>query len=557
MGAIDLENGSEERLPRRLGRYVLLSRLTEGGMTEVYAARLAEEVGPGRVLVIKVLPRAVADDPEAELRFLSEARIVLNLTHGNITTAFEFSRDEAERPFLVMEYVPGPSLRRLLHAIRRTGKRLPIEDGLFVMAEVAKALSYAHNVKVATEHGHGIIHRDISPDNIVISTSGQVKLTDFGIAHFARAQSFGPVFGKPAYIAPEVARGAEPSVVSDIYSVGAVLFECIGGEPPFKGRDDKETLSLLKSEPVPPVYRDLVELPDELKRLVRSLLEKDPKERLQSATEMEVRLRGLLRECHPSYTESHLSNTISRYFSPDDFMDPTPRESLIKALVDAGVVVSGEESTDELLDNRTVPMPISSLPPPRSAPSPTSMRRKGMIAVASVGGLALSTLGVLVYLFHGSPRTGPVDHAQSSAENAVGEKDKASHTTVIEHPKADDRSAVEAVEKLPTPAKIAKMRKISKLSRQKARTVKSSTAKPKRSEAVEYGWLNINSYPWSYVSVDGRRLKGHTPYRRIKIPSGPHLLVFENPELNLKSQKRVIVTPWEEVNVGLRLGDHE
>lgn len=561
MGAIDLENGSNERLPRRLGRYVLLSRLTEGGMTEVYAARLAEEVGPGRVLVIKVLPHSVADDPDAELRFLSEARIVLNLTHGNITTAFEFGRDDAGRPFLVMEYVPGPSLRRLLAAIRRDGKTLPIEDGLFIVAEVAKALSYAHSVKVATENGRGIIHRDISPDNIVISTSGQVKLTDFGIAHFARTQSFGPVFGKPAYIAPEVARGADPSVVSDIYSTGAVLFECIGGEPPFKGRDDKETLSLLKSEPVPPVYRETVELPEELNTLMQELLEKEPSERLQLASEMEIRLRNLLRECHPTYTESHLSKTIYDYFSPDDFIDPTPRESLVKALVDAGIGISGDESTEELLDNQTVRMPISSLPPPRTESHAFSGSNRTRNAVLSAGGaLVLAVLfGVLIFFFRDTNEPKSDDRRESLTEQLTKPSNDP-HMASIENPKTEDIPDLdETTAKTPTSSKRSKTRRFVKSNKKEPvhANIKSSGKKPKQAEAVEYGWLNINSYPWSYVSVDGRRLDGHTPYRRVKLKAGAHQLVFENPELNLKSQKRVVVAPWEEVNVGLRLSNKE
>jgi serine/threonine protein kinase len=221
-------------------------------MTEVYAARLAEEVGPGRLLVIKILPKSHKDDPDAEARFLEEARIILNMTHGNITAAFEFGREDG-RPFLVMEYVPGPSLRRLLDAHKSTDRKLEIQDSLFVSREVCRALSYAHSFSDHAGSGKGIIHRDISPGNILISTTGQVKLSDFGIAEFMHSGFFGPVWGKAAYIAPEVASGAPPSPASDLYSLGTVLYECLTGVPPIVGATDKETLKLVSTaQPQPP-----------------------------------------------------------------------------------------------------------------------------------------------------------------------------------------------------------------------------------------------------------------------------------------------------------------
>ena len=115
--------GRHGPLPRRLGRYILLRELHGGGMTEVYNARFAKEIGPVRPLVIKLLPQGTESDTNAEARFLEEARIVLNLTHGNIATAFEFSRAEG-RPFLVMEYIPGPSLKSLIRSARKQNQPL-------------------------------------------------------------------------------------------------------------------------------------------------------------------------------------------------------------------------------------------------------------------------------------------------------------------------------------------------------------------------------------------------------------------------------------------------
>jgi hypothetical protein len=535
-------------------------------MTEVYAARLAEEVGPGRMLVIKVLPDSVADDPDAESRFLAEARIVLNLTHGNIATAFEFGRDEAGRPFLVMEYIPGPSLRGLLSTIHQKGEQLRIEDSLFIMAEVSKALSYAHGFSSGGVE-KGIIHRDISPDNIVISTSGQVKLTDFGIAHFVRARTYGPIFGKAAYIAPEVAGGGAPTGASDIYSVGAVLYECLAGSPPFKGKDDRETLQQVKKEPPAPFSTQREGISSELEELVLSLLEKSPDKRPSTAAEMEVRIRSLLRKHHASYTESDFARTINLHFSSSDFMDPTPRESLKKALAEAGVVLTGEETTDELLENRTVRL---------DAGVGARKKRETLLSghafkIAVLGSVLLIVSGGAVLLFGRSiarpdsaaelvddtaPPAAQVAGAPSSVQS--GEPNVIKKTTFkasdIEDTAGDTADSKPPVEKKHgkriTPQidrpRASKRRDTDDV-KQKVKNASSSA------EQTEWGWLNINSYPWSYVKVDGRKLPGHTPHRRVKLKSGRHVLEFENPELKLKSQKTVEVSPWEEANIGVRL----
>jgi serine/threonine protein kinase len=553
---LTIDSGRQEGLPRQLGRYVLLSRLTEGGMTEVYAARLANEVGPGRMLVIKVLPKSVAADPEAESRFLSEARIVLNLTHGNITTAFEFGRDENGRPFLVMEYVPGPSLRRLLSALQQKGGALPIADGLFIVAEVAKALSYAHGVRVPSENATGIVHRDISPDNIVISTSGQVKLTDFGIAHFARAQTFGPIFGKPAYIAPEVAAGASPSVVSDIYSTGAVLYECLTGVPPFKGKNDKETLRRLAEETAQPLAVHRPEVPERLESLMTSLLEKDPDVRLARAGQMEVTLRGFLRENHPAYTESHLAETIGAHFSLADFMDPTPRESLIQELMDAGMALSGEESTDELLENRTIPIDGDDKGPTAADARRNRFGRRGVFPALIFGVplIAMVALALLVRPFGEQPIPrvdDPGDEITPAKAEIIHDEPKTPATleTGPSHALKIENVVEEAF-----PKSTAQKGRPHAVKKRKSDEETASVRGTGSAEAsAEWGWLNINSYPWSYVTVDGKKLNGHTPYRRIRLKSGPHQLVFENPELKLRLEKRVVVVSWEETNIGVRL----
>lgn len=529
-------------------------------MTEVYAAKLAEEVGPGRALVIKVLPKTAVDDPDAEARFLAEARIILNLTHGNITAAFEFARDDAGRPFLVMEYVPGPSLRRLCIAAEKVGAKLDIPDALFVTAEVLKALSYAHSFSVVNEGGSsGIIHRDISPDNVVISTSGQVKLTDFGIAEFTQTRIAGPIFGKPAYIAPETAAGTAPSFASDLYSTGVVLYECLTGKPPFKGETDKHTLALSASETLQPPSALRSGVSETLDALLLELLDKDPQKRPKSASLVEVRLRAILQQSVPEYTEFHLAKTVGTYFKPSAFNPMETGDGLRASLLAAGISVSGLETTDDLLTGGTVPLSV--LDSQKTVSPSTKPFRWAKVVWMGAILLAAVVVAVRILLPIRPDKADAIFAAQSHTDINTAEN------TVIEVPDSQSQSqsvpsdlvhitddveppAANAVPNTEAPSSRIIVKRRPPTAKPQATT---KTTKKPPPDAGEWGWLNINSYPWSFVSVDGNRLEGHTPYRRIKLRAGPHTLVFENPDLALKAVQKVTVSSWEETNIGVRL----
>ncbi|MCP4199803.1 MAG: serine/threonine protein kinase [Proteobacteria bacterium] len=522
------ETGSFYILPRQLGRYVLLSRLHGGGMTEVYAARLAEEVGPGRLLVIKILPKSRKDDPEAEARFLEEARIILNMTHGNITAAFEFGREDG-RPFLVMEYVPGPSLRRLLDSRQNTRRQLNLQDSLFISREVCRALSYAHSFSDHAGSGKGIIHRDISPGNILISTAGQVKLSDFGIAEFVHGGFFGPLWGKAAYVAPEVASGGAPSPASDLYSLGTVLYECLTGAPPIIGNNDKETLKLVSTDQPKPPSIIRTELSTELDIHLLRLLKKDPQQRPSSASELEVELTTMLGNAGPSYTEPDLAKTVQQYFSAEDFSVQTPKENLRSSILQAGVALHGGETTEDLLATKTVPLDGQTKTAHKKFIDLTvkTEQKKGRSRNwLRVGLLLILFIVTAVFALNQIEQT---EKQRTSIGNRVKAHSSRSSTASL---KTDGQKP--AQEKAP---------------RTKERIGENNQVP----EAAEWGWLNINSYPWSYVSVDGKKLSGHTPYSKIKLPTGTHVLIFENPQLGLKTTKKVTIKAWEESNIGVRL----
>jgi serine/threonine-protein kinase len=265
----------------RLGRYELLEELGRGAMGVVYKAR---DPQIDRLVALKVLATAPGLDPgEAQQhrdRFQREARAAGRLAHPNIVTIHDVGEDQG-RTFLVMELVEGQALDRIL----RTRRPLPLAEVLTIGEQVASALDYAHR--------HGIIHRDVKPANILLSPEGGVKVTDFGIARITGADTTqaGQTFGTPSYMSPEQVQGLTLDGRSDVFSLGAVLYEVLSGERAFQG----ETLStiiyrILHEEPIP-LRRHVPTLPAALEACLQKALAKDPAARYALATDVARDLR--------------------------------------------------------------------------------------------------------------------------------------------------------------------------------------------------------------------------------------------------------------------------
>src|SRR5690606_10307553 len=222
-------------MSRALGRYELLRPLARGGMGEVYLAR-RRAAGVEKWLVVKRMRPERAGDTRFLDLFMREARLSMSLAHQNIVPVFDFGRID-DQVFLAMERVEGKDLGS---SIAKAGKGMPPLLAAFIAAESGQALDYAHHRKGPDGTNLGIVHRDVTPRNVLLSWSGEVKLTDFGIAALA---GDGPtkLIGTPAYMAPEQARGEPTDVRADVYAVGMVLREALTGERGRRG-DDRETV---------------------------------------------------------------------------------------------------------------------------------------------------------------------------------------------------------------------------------------------------------------------------------------------------------------------------
>jgi serine/threonine-protein kinase len=269
------------------GRYELLELIGSGGMSSVWKAhdRLLD-----RIVAIKVLHEQFTADEEYVERFRREARSVAQLSHPNIVTVIDRGEDEG-RQFIVFECVEGENLKQL---IERSG-RLPVRDALLMALQMGRALAFAHD--------RGLVHRDVKPQNVLLNEDGQAKMTDFGIARSVDVQGVtitGTVLGTSEYIAPEQARGQRVDALTDVYSLGVVLYELLTGSVPFQGENFVAIALRHVNEPPPSVLERRPDAPPRVAMAVERAMAKRPEERFQSMDEFVSELEDALADFDPA-----------------------------------------------------------------------------------------------------------------------------------------------------------------------------------------------------------------------------------------------------------------
>lgn len=260
------------------GRYQVLSRLSAGGMGEVYRAK---DVVLGRIVAIKVLPPEFAQDESFVERFRHEAQAAARLSHTNVVHVYDWGEWESTY-FMVMEYVRGKNLRELLAVHKFFAPQQAVE----ICDQMAAGLEAAHS--------QGLVHRDIKPENVLVSADGIAKVADFGIARLAQtSETTSSLFGTIAYAAPEQIRNQPADVRTDVYSIGCVLYEMLTGAPPFEG-DAASIIHMHLSEPAPPPSRERREVTDELDDLIVRATDPEPNKRFQNVSQLRTELRSAL-----------------------------------------------------------------------------------------------------------------------------------------------------------------------------------------------------------------------------------------------------------------------
>ncbi|MEO8701129.1 MAG: serine/threonine-protein kinase [Kofleriaceae bacterium] len=269
-------------------QYELLARLAEGGMAEIFLARVASLAGFERHVVLKRIHQEHNDDPRWVNMFLDEARLAAQLHHPNIAQVFDLGR-LGDAYFYTMEYVHGEDVRNILARTSALNSRVPIDVVLSVVVSALAGLSHAHDRCSSDGKPLGVVHRDVSPSNIMVSYEGVVKVVDFGVAKATSKSTetqAGTIMGKVAYLSPEQCRSWEIDHRSDLFSLGIVMYELLTHERPFRRVNDYETLqAVVRYEPPPPSTL-VPAIPPELDAIVMRALAKDPADRFATATEM-------------------------------------------------------------------------------------------------------------------------------------------------------------------------------------------------------------------------------------------------------------------------------
>jgi serine/threonine protein kinase len=524
-------------------KYRLGERIGGGGMAEVFEATLVGVAGFARPVAVKRMLPSLSSDLTFGEMFVNEARIASLLQHANIVTVLDFDRDQEGRYFLVMELIRGMDLRQLADS-----GRLPAAVAVHIGCEMLRGLDYAHELE---HEGRrlGIVHRDISPHNVMISWDGAVKLVDFGIAKAVAATGAsrtGSIKGKLAYMSPEQAGALELDGRSDLFAVGVVLHELLVGQRLFRGSTEPEVLARVLTQPIPRPSELRPDVPADLDAAIMSLLERDRDRRCASAHQaLEVLLssgsssaRGglelerLLSERFPDRGRKRRPATagsgaplLATPTAPTAVPEAHPARSGDVTARGPGspsgtppppVAPSGSEATlparPAALQPQTWAAPNDAdTPPPRDRP-----RRPWRAGLVVVLAAAAVTAGALI------------------ARNAIqGDEPEPAPLAAIAAPPDAGSPLVDAAAAEPDAAPVQP-------------SVDRPRDKPRERDR-EPGILHVTVQPWAEVIVDGK-LKGPTP-QTVRLSPGPHKLLLRNREVGKHETVPVTIQSGKTISI--------
>src|SRR5580704_13969171 len=275
---------------KSLGKFEILGKIGQGAMGVVYKAR---DPFIGRLVALKTITTGLADDPALLERFYQEARSAGALQHPNIVTIFELGKQD-DTPFIAMQYLEGESLDRVIER----QPVLPLSQKLGYIVYVCRALEYAHK--------RGVVHRDIKPGNVMVTTEGTVMVVDFGIARLAESSKTqsGLIIGTLGYMSPQLLRGGRAEARSDIWAVGVMLYELLAYQRPFNGDNQAALMMNILTQEMPPLSETAPGTPEDVSLLVARMLQKDTGGRFQSMEEVLIELEPVWRRLQQSEVSS-------------------------------------------------------------------------------------------------------------------------------------------------------------------------------------------------------------------------------------------------------------
>jgi serine/threonine-protein kinase len=512
--------------PARLGRYVIDGMLATGGMGAVYRAHAEGPAGFFKTVVVKCIAQFHAAERETLELFLNEARLAALLAHPNIVQTFELGEEHGVY-YQAMEYVEGPNLRELLTAVRERGERLPVAVASHLCAQALHGLSYAHCFRDASGEARPILHRDVSPENVILSTGGTVKVADFGIARMTSpgSRTTGLMRGKVAYMAPErLHQGESVDARCDVFSAGVMLYELLAGGRPFDGQGPLAVARAILEGRPPALRERRPEVPEALATLVHRALSRSPAARFASALELATALESFATGTGHVVTQGQLAALAQSvpqkpqagHTRPLEGSDERPTTPA-KVAAELGLPFESEELTPP-------PLPVAPEPTAQAMRVPWLTRS----AAAALGaGLAL---GALLGLFNAlKPEPAPEPMAEPAP--AVGE------------------AAAQAAAPALVPGPVLQPAAIPPEPRPSHGV---ASARPSHVPASGKGVVDLRVHPWADVEIDGRRL-GTTPLEPIELSAGRHQLRLVNGELQLQRTLTFWLNPHTEQQLSVNL----
>ena len=387
--------------PRTVGRYTLCGEVAAGGMATVHVGRLAGAAGFGRAVAIKRMHAHLAKDAEFVSMFIDEARVAARIHHPNVAATLDVVAREDEL-FVILEYVHGESLATLLRKATWNGRAMPLATALRVTVDVLYGLHAAHEAKTEQGAPLGIVHRDVSPQNVLIGTDGLARVIDFGVAKATgRLQSTGEgqIKGKIAYMSPEQLRGESIDRRSDVYAASVMLWELLTGKRLFEQTNQGALmLSVLEGEVLPPSAM-AVGLPKAFDEIVLRGLSRDPEQRFPTAQEMASRLEAIGPLATPHAVGSWVTETAA-----DALRARAAKIAQMERASDQGLAPPAESPALQIAQ----PGPAAAEPAPEPAPAAPSAPRPVEPPLPSVE-ISLSTMSHLAAGATASPASAALE----------------------------------------------------------------------------------------------------------------------------------------------------
>ncbi|MGN6103942.1 MAG: serine/threonine-protein kinase [Kofleriaceae bacterium] len=541
-------------MSRELGRYELLRPIARGGMAEVYLAR-RRAAGLEKLLVVKRIRAERAGDARFLELFVREARLSMSLAHQNIVPVFDFGR-VGEQVFLAMERVEGKDLGSTLG--RPGVSPLPAVVAAFVAAECCQALDYAHHRRRDDGEHLGVVHRDVTPRNVLVSWSGEVKLTDFGVAALAGEQT-SQLAGTPAYMAPEQARGEPVDARADVYAVGLVLREALTGERARPGEDRGALIEAARRGALSPwpAGHDAA-----LVAIVDRATAVDPAHRFSDARSMLAALDAFIvgeRAARPGEAPARrLATWLAAAWEgardpgePSGWVQPPfDGAAMLSFLDDGGGIGTGTErsfaatAADAGGSPSESPEPARSAPAPAPSPDPPQVRApepagrparvRWFAALGALGVAGALAIGLVLALGRDrSPRRDPEPVVAAAPVDAARAETVDLPRVQVAVLRPPELSAPETTPAKP-PAR-SRARRDSAVPRTGDPAPRAGDPAPRPAPAPPQGLrkVRVNARPWATFTVDG----GSTSYETIatiQLAPGTHRLVFSNPQLKVE-----------------------